>query len=108
MTATEAAAAERRRQNEELRAHVERIQIGSRLAEAILNNRSLRYPVEVQAKAVASGLTALRDLLTGVLDGSAEALEIARAVVPASTPPASAAPAQAQATPTQSIPAVPS
>ena len=108
MTAAEAAAAERRRHNEEIRAHVERIRIGSRLAEAILNNRPLRYPVEVQAKAVASGLTALRDLLAGVLDGSAEALEIARADVPA--PPENKAPETkpAAAASVQSAEAVPS
>jgi len=76
----------RAEQAAEIRAHIERIRIGTRLAEAILKNRPLHYPVQVQAKAVASGMTALHDLLAGVLDGSAEALDIARAVVRAPEP----------------------
>lgn len=100
----------RAEQTAEIEAYIERIRIGTQIAAAILKDKPLRYPVQVQAKAVASGMTAMHDLLAGVLDGNADALDIARAVVavPAPTQPAPAGPAPAGPAPAPATASVPS
>ncbi len=71
----------RDQQRAEVSAFVERIRLGSHIAQKVLQNAPLRMPVGLQAKAIASGLNAWRDLLEGVHAGNPDAIAIAGEVL---------------------------